>query len=165
MICKILRFMLPEVVTECDSQEDPVEISCQDWTIDEFGETNNCELELHDALPWDTLKLGRMAQGEEKAVSSRKIYGLAKEQAYEITVTLRALMTESIPFFTEEFNMTLTIGNSSEELQTVKIFSNDQEYITSVFTLESDGEGQISLILSTTSANFQVDSISGTCET
>jgi hypothetical protein len=95
MICKILRFMLPEVVTECDSQEDPVEISCQDWTIDEFGETNNCELELHDALPWDTLKLGRMAQGEEKAVSSRKI----------------------------------------------------------------------SLILSTTSANFQVDSISGTCET
>jgi hypothetical protein len=165
MICKIFRYLPPEVLTECEEQVEETEITCQDWDIDEYGETNNCELELHNGLPWDTLKLGRLSIGEENAVSNRKIYGLASEQSYEITVTLKALMTESIPFFTEEFNLIVTIGNTTDELQTVKIFSNDDEYITSNFSLTSDADGQINLLLSATSANFQVDSIQGVCGT
>jgi hypothetical protein len=159
MICKILRFVLPRVITECDEPDDDVVVTCQDWSINEYGETSECELELHSDLPWDLQKLGRLSIGEDKAVSMRHIYGLVADQEYDVTVTLKALMTESIPFFTEEFHLTLTMG----ELQTVKVFSNDNEYVVSNFTLTADSDGQIALNLSTTSSNFQVDSISGTC--
>ena len=163
MICKIFKFIMPTPHPACEEQGVVPVVDCQDWNIDEYGEATNCYIELHSGVPWDKYKLGRLYIGEENAVSERMIYGLKPEQDYDITVTLKALMTESIPFFTEEYNMIVTIGNDSENLEIVKIFSNEHEFIIGNFTLTSDSDGRIMIKMSTTSSNFQVDSISGAC--
>jgi hypothetical protein len=159
MICKILDFFLPTYTEYCISASPEQELVCQDWSIDEFGEATNCILPLMSGLPWDVEKLGRLVSGEESGYSTRKISALVPEKEYQVRITLKALMTESIPPFTELYHLTVNLGGN-----VIKIYNNDQEYITEDFTIVTDDAGEIELTIKTTSSNYQLHSINGYCE-
>jgi hypothetical protein len=158
MFCKIIEFLLPTYTEYCVSGGPEPEIICQEWEIDEYGETINCSLPLVNNLPWDIQKLGRLVAGEKSGYSSRFITDLRPDSSYDVTIVLKALMTESIPPFTEEYYLMATMGGN-----VIRIYNNDEEFISQTFTIFADSNGEIQLNMKSTSSNYQIQSISGVC--
>lgn len=160
MICNIFKINAPSIsVRSTELITSSSNVVCQDWEINEYGDTTNCELTQNISDSWDSTKLGRLKIGKDRGISIRKITGLEPNTQYRIYISLRALQIESIPFFTERYNLIVNI-----EGVIIKISSNEPELENAEIYASSDEKGGIKLSLSSTSANFQVDSILGFCE-